>query len=98
MKRGGQMIIFSRRKKRKLIKRFIELDEKCKALEADGCMKRNCSMCYLLTRIDEYHSTCMHKQCGDEMWDIYKKLFPNESPYEYAWSQKVNRVRKMSTS
>lgn len=89
-------MIFRIFKHRKLIKRFVELDDKRKALEDDGCMKKPCSMCSLLTRIDEHRSTCPHEKYGDEMYQIYKKLFPKESPYEYTWNQKMSRVRKMS--
>lgn len=85
-------------KRRKLIKRFIELDEKRKALEDNGCMKRACSICYLLERIDEHISTCPYERYGDEMQQIYRKLFPKESPYKGAWEQKVERVRELKTS
>lgn len=90
------MILF-KWKRRKLIKRFIELDKKQKAMEDDGCMKRGCSICFLLERIDEHRSTCPHEEYGDEMWQIYEKLFPKESSYEYTWKQKVERVRKLKT-
>lgn len=91
-------MIFKRFKYRKLIRRFIELDNERKILEDNGCMKRSCSTCVLLTRINEHISTCPHEKCGDEMWQIYKMLFPKESPYEHTWKQKVERVRKISTT
>ena len=89
------MTLFKIWKSRKLIKRFIELDEKQKAMEEGGCLKRACSLCSLLESIDEHRSTCPHEEYGNEMQQIYRELFPKESPYEYTWKQKVERVREL---
>lgn len=83
-------------RKLKLIKEFLDLNDKVLELEKNGCFKKSCKDCSELIEYGNGRSSCIREDMCKEMMKIFYKLFPYEDEYNYTFHKKVEKVKELS--